>query len=230
MHRIRTVLSNSRFLFNVLFDSTQSKYLLPWLKSFRQDYFLHKPSPWLSFGAIDFIQSRLVKDMRVFEYGSGGSTLFWLKHEAHLTSIEHDPTWYYKLRDHYLRHSSLDYRLVQAEYTGRGNLDPSDPDICASSDELFQAHSFCNYCSQIDEFPDEWFDIVLIDGRARASCIKHSCNKVKIGGLLVLDNSDREYYLQKTSAFLSAYEANVYSGLTPGSFLFSTTTVFTRKA
>lgn len=49
----------------------------------------------------------------------------------------------------------------------------------------------------IKKFPDNYFDIVLVDGRSRPSCLFHSLNKVKKGGLLVLDNAEREYYLCK---------------------------------
>ena len=33
--------------------------------------------PWISFGAILFLEKILKKDMQVYEYGSGGSTLFF---------------------------------------------------------------------------------------------------------------------------------------------------------
>lgn len=33
--------------------------------------------PWMVFGCIDFLDDWLKPDMRVFEYGSGGSTLFF---------------------------------------------------------------------------------------------------------------------------------------------------------
>ena len=33
--------------------------------------------PWISYGAIDFLDGYLKPDMTVYEYGSGGSTLFF---------------------------------------------------------------------------------------------------------------------------------------------------------
>ena len=46
----------------------------------------------------------------------------------------------------------------------------------------------------IDQYPDEYFDIILIDGRARPSCFQYSFQKLKIGGLIILDNADIDYY------------------------------------
>src|SRR4028119_2375277 len=50
--------------------------------------------PWISYGAIDFLEGYLKPDMTVYEYGSGGSTLFFASRVARVTSIEHDPLWY----------------------------------------------------------------------------------------------------------------------------------------
>jgi hypothetical protein len=36
--------------------------------------------PWIAFGALDFIKKIIKPGMSVFEYGSGGSTLFWSTH------------------------------------------------------------------------------------------------------------------------------------------------------
>src|SRR4051812_37225534 len=49
--------------------------------------------PWMTFGAIEFLQRALREDMVVFEYGSGGSTLFFANRVRRLVTIEHDPEW-----------------------------------------------------------------------------------------------------------------------------------------
>jgi len=57
--------------------------------------------PWLNFAAIDFIKNFLEnkKNLQVFEYGSGGSTLFFLKKGYSVVSIEHCKEWYNKSND-----------------------------------------------------------------------------------------------------------------------------------
>lgn len=48
-----------------------------------------------------------------------------------------------------------------------------------------------NFCNQ---FPDNFFDLILIDGRERVRCITSSIRILKSGGILMLDNSERDYY------------------------------------
>jgi hypothetical protein len=74
-------------------------------------------------------------------------------------------------------------------------LDFTNPNHYYSNDENYPANTFKSYACYIDKFEDGYFDIVLIDGRARPSCLKHAVSKVKKGGLLILDNAERKYYL-----------------------------------
>jgi len=72
--------------------------------------------------------------------------------------------------------------------------DHDKPDDYISSDARYQGQAFVNYAKSIDPYPDAYFDIVLIDGRARPSCVAHAQHKVKVGGYLILDNSERDEY------------------------------------
>lgn len=49
--------------------------------------------PWMSFGAIDFLQRTIRPDTRVFEYGSGGSSFFFARRAASVLSVENDLEW-----------------------------------------------------------------------------------------------------------------------------------------
>lgn len=55
------------------------------------------PILWMTYPAIDFLESLDLSACRVFEYGSGGSTLFWLKRCASIVSVEHFSPWYRKM-------------------------------------------------------------------------------------------------------------------------------------
>ena len=50
------------------------------------------------------------------------------------------------------------------------------------------------YAPVISEYPDETFDFILVDGRDRVQCIKCALPKLKRGGWLMLDNSERRRY------------------------------------
>lgn len=219
-----------RFFRRLLSSPTQRRHAMEWIRSTAPGYLTDAPSPWIVFDAICHIKSRLGKDTRVFEYGSGGSTLFWLSNGCSCVSVEHDPEWYDRVRGLIPETFPLDYRLVPPEpiVTTEELPDPADPHSYRSDDVYFAGRSFRKYVSQIDSFPDGSFDIVLIDGRARPSCIKHSAGKVKVGGLLVLDNADREYYTRKTRSYLDGYTAARFQGAVPSLTWFTVTDIFTR--
>jgi hypothetical protein len=218
------------FALRLLSHSTQRKHLFRWLNSLRKDYFPRKRVPWLPFDALDYINSLPLEKNQVFEYGSGGSTLYWLSRNMVCVSVEHDPSWYESVQTHLNSSIEVDYRLVQpTKFKKPILLDVSDPLLNLSDDPAFPEYSFENYVSQIDAFPQDHFDIVLIDGRARPSCILHSVTKVKVGGFLILDNSDRSYYLDKTSTILMNFDRKTFRGVTPCATWFTETSVFTRK-
>lgn len=208
----------AKLFFNVLTSPAQRRYACRWVFSWRRNYLLETPLPWLTFGAIEFLTPRLRQGMRVFEYGSGGSTLFWLSYGASCVSVEHDSVWHAILKQKLISEQPIDYRLILPEIKNESGCqcDPADPEGYSSADEAFQGCSFRKYAAQIDSFPDEYFDLVLVDGRARPSCIKHSVPKIKQGGLLVLDNADRPYYLSHTQAYLRDFRLQEFFGLGPG--------------
>jgi len=205
-----------RFTLCLLRNSTQRKHVFRWLRSLRKDYLLKKKQPWLVFDAIDFLNSLPLEGKRVFEYGSGGSTLFWLNHGAECVSVEHNPDWY-KLMHHRLKGMDrIDYRLVLPEPADDKKVrDIADPNLYLSEDVLSLGYNFRNYVCQIDPFPDNFFDVVMIDGRARPSCIMHSADKVKKRGFLILDNADRVYYTARTIEYLEHFDCLSFFGSGP---------------
>jgi hypothetical protein len=104
--------------------------------------------------------------------------------------------------------------------------DFSNPDLYFSSDKDYKGFNFESYARSIDKH--DLFDIVLVDGRARPSCIKHGIPKLKIGGFLILDNSDRLYYTAEFKETLNQDFKEIinYSGPTPFCSWFNRTSVW----
>lgn len=198
----------------------QAVYLRDWWDSIKnENYLLDKPSPWITFNSRRFLTSKMRPNMKIFEWGSGGSTLFWLQHNAQVVSVEHDAAWSEILagRLSKLAAADIDYRLVPAEKLASPitPFDVADPRLYLSGDDRFTEHQFVKYATQIDEFPDQHFDIILVDGRARPACIVHAINKVKVGGWLVIDNANIDYYFTNTRHLLSNYEKFTFYGAGP---------------
>ena len=182
--------------------------------------------PWLPLPAIDVLEALDRRGARVFEYGSGGSTLYWLRRGASVVSVEHDERWFAALAP---RVRAADYRLVLPE-AGTASADPADPAAYASSDPASESRTFRAYAQSIDAFPDGTFDIVLVDGRARPSCIVHAAPKVKPHGLLIVDNADREHYFARTKEALREFAMRVVAGATPGSPARTPAALLTRQS
>ncbi len=195
----------------------------PW--GYKFDYFLSiscprllmkKPLPWINYLAIAHIKLIDKKNTKVFEYGSGSSTLYWYGEGCEIVSIEHDREFYNQLICQLnSQKKSIKYLLIEPESNENlETFDPRLPDLFQSTD--FKGHSFKNYVISIDAFEDEYFDIVVVDGRARPACIKRSISKIKKGGQLIIDNSDREYYFSYTSEMLSHWQKHVFRGTVRG--------------
>ena len=87
-----------------LLSQYHSGYLVEqgWFNSVRQGAPVDKsnnPIPWLSYPCVDFLNERLHKSLRIFEFGSGNSTLYYSSRVKEIVSVEHDPLWFKKIKD-----------------------------------------------------------------------------------------------------------------------------------
>ncbi|MCR5879502.1 hypothetical protein [Phenylobacterium sp. J367] len=124
--------------------------------------------PWFSWSSIEFLQSYVNPEATVFEYGSGGSTLFFSRRAKSVVSVEDNHAW------HALMTKTLAERGVQnAEL------------MLASADLGTANYRDTPYVRALDR-P---FDIIIIDGTedwpselVRPHCFNHAETKVTAGG------------------------------------------------
>ena len=217
----------------------QLQYLPAWYRSRRKDYLLRHRIPWITFDAARFLRQTL-KDrprLKVFEYGCGGSTLFWGSLRATCISIEHDLDWIQRLEGWKaklpdpaaisLRHIPPDPLMEVRPASVVPDL--ADPDAYLSDWQIFSGYTFRAYAAAIDAFPDGHFDVVLVDGQARPSCLKHAAPKVRPGGYLILDNAEVERYLSQAGRFLGDYNLRAFVGLAPIDGARSQTNIYIRR-
>lgn len=158
--------------------------------------------PWITYGAINWLNNHLTKDMLLFEWGSGGSTAFFSQRVKQVVTVEHDPVWYQDVSDFLKKKEYKNVSLTLVEPVQGQNIDP----WYKSTDEKLSGHSFEQYIKQIDIYPDNYFDVIIVDGRARPGCMKQALTKVKPGCYLILDNSDRTEY-DNGQALVSKWKA-----------------------
>lgn len=188
--------------------------LLPrWLRE-RNATTVKLRSPWWPYRAIDWVATALPERARVFEYGGGGSTLWLEDRGATVTVAEHDEEWH----KHLARLRGVSTRLM---------FRPASTSGVVTSEAV--PGYLDSYVTAIREVPDGSLDLVIIDGRARVECARHAMPKVKPGGLLLFDDTDRARY-QPAIQMLSAWERHDFPGLKPGQRFPAQTSIWRRPA
>jgi hypothetical protein len=133
--------------------------------------------PWIAYEAIRQLESKLHKNMVVFEWGSGGSTLFLARRTARVTAVESHAGW----------HNRIQQRL------GSEQLD--NVELLLRKTALDSVDAFI-HSDFFRSFPEEGFDLILVDGyeedvALRPACFYASERKIKPGGIIVVDDSWR---------------------------------------
>jgi SAM-dependent methyltransferase len=143
--------------------------------------------PWWTLAAVKETDEFLKRNgsARVFEYGSGASTIWLARRAESVISIEHELPWHEVVSARLVPFSSAEVRLIEAD------AEPVTGYVSEKSG--WEGRSFQRYASAIDEETGE-FDLIVIDGRARAACLAHAVKRLAPGGIILFDNSRRERY------------------------------------
>lgn len=161
---------------------------LRWLRSMLQRRRpLSYAMPWLTFGAIRALQGHAHPGTRIFEFGSGHSTLYWALAGAEIHAVEDDRGWHDMLAQ---RLAGMAGAYLYFEPTREGYLD-----------RLRQAGGA--------------FDIVVVDGSYRKECLSEALPYVKPGGLLVVDNTDWHWYDDVDTLVPTGWDKRVFGGWAP---------------
>lgn len=144
---------------------------------------LHPQEPWLTPGAMKMIKKYLTNSSKIFEYGSGLSTVWFSKKCDSITSVEHDEEWFKRIKEK-IKNNNSNAQIIYVNVINE---------------------NYSEYEKKICEYENESFDIILIDGRSRVNCMKNSIDKIKKGGLIILDDSQRPRY-QEAYKLLSNFK------------------------
>jgi predicted O-methyltransferase YrrM len=177
--------------------------------------------PWWTYRAIDIVDAWLgerTRPIRVFEYGSGASTLWLSRRADEIYSIEHHRGFGESIGPVLAERSNIDFRIVEAV--------PSETPVVPSAKEGHSALDFADYVAAIDDAPGE-FDLIVIDGRAREACLRAALPRLAPDGMIVFDNSRRARY--ETAIREADVVERRLPGLTPTLPYPDQTSLLTRK-
>ncbi len=159
------------------------------------------PIPWMNYSVVQFLEKRLHDQMRLFEYGSGYSTMFYARHVGQVTSVEYDQEWCRRL----------------------------SPTLPENVDLIHQHRDLDgDYCRVILR-DDTRYDVVVIDGADRNACIACAMDRLNDGGVMLLDDSSRsEYQPGFEAAARRGFRSLDFHGIKPTSSKSHQTTLFYR--
>jgi SAM-dependent methyltransferase len=131
--------------------------------------------PWIVPAAIGWLRRRIRSDWSVLELGSGRSTAWFARRAGRVISFEDNEFWAEQTRD-------------ALQDLGLDNVD-----LRMGPVEAIPA--------AVEALPDSSFDLVVVDflespAVTRVDGLKPAMKKVKPGGLLLLDDSDRPGYAE----------------------------------
>lgn len=147
--------------------------------------------PWIVPAAVGWLGRRIRSDWAVLELGSGRSTVWFARRAGSVISFEDNGWWYPQTRE----------RLDEA---GLGNVDLRLREVERLPEE-------------VSEFPDDSFDLVVVDfleapAVTRIDALRRAMKKVRPGGLLLLDDSDRPGY-REAHELLAGWRERRFTGV-----------------
>ena len=188
------------------FAKYQDSYLVKtgYLQSFEKGFPVDlkmNPLPWMNYPFLGFIKKRLNKTQKLFEYGSGYSTVFFAERLQSVTSVEYDKGWFEKAKEmtKAFHNTEIVFQDLNDEY----------PKAIGKTERKFE--------------------LIIIDGRKRVQCAINSFNHLQANGILILDDSNRKEYKEIWDFYLGkGFREITFEGLKPNGFSIDHTTVFYR--
>lgn len=128
------------------------------------------PIPWMTYSAVYYLSQLDLSEANVFEWGCGGSSHYFSERALSVTSIESNVDWYDHVYENKLSNNQLYLKKMD------------------------------DYASCILE-GNGFYNIVSIDGDIyrRLECAVYAIQKLKPGGIIIVDNSD---WLEETCSLL----------------------------
>lgn len=143
--------------------------------------------PWITPKAIQYLNKYFEGinfKGNLFEWGAGKSTIWFARKNYSVISVENSEKWFNiiskKLEEKNIKNASIILRN-------------DNPKV---------------YVDEIKKHPDNFFDSIVIDGIERANCAIQAIPKLKLGGVLIIDDIHR-YLSIKSNVPYSIFNHNI---------------------
>jgi len=150
-----------------------------------------RTTPEMEKEEIEFILSYIKPTPKsFFEWGSGGSTIFFEKFCSRYVSIEHFQDWANLIQP--LVGEKVEYYII--------------PNNKPRSDNDTPKEDFLDYVNAVDSFKGQIFDFVLVDGRARKFCAERALDIINDNSIVFIHDWSRPRYREYVLDFYDIVE------------------------
>jgi predicted O-methyltransferase YrrM len=187
----------------------------------------NKYLPWMVYEATEYLLKKIDHNSRIFEFGSGASTIFLLNQRPRtLVSVETNPLWKIFISSLIAKEFNSSNKTLEDRLSANfiSNFDYRLFTINHNDEE-----SKAQY-SQIITNNNNKFDIIIIDSCCRYQCFNMAVKSLAEGGIIILDDSQRGGYKKIFSlAEGCGFDFRVFKGIAPGGLRIKETTFFVKK-
>ena len=143
----------------------------------------------------DCILTYLKPDYVMFEWGSGGSTLYFPQFVKKYISIEHQMHWFKHIRNNLRKIKVINKKVIMKYIPEDMRYDYSD--------EEWKYEWFKTYINSIETFGIDKYDVVLIDGenRTRGFCAEKSLEYIDSDSIIII----HDYYKRPKLKYIEKY-------------------------
>jgi precorrin-6B methylase 2 len=169
----------------------------------RQSRSFGRSVPWWSYSCTHFLEQVVPVDAAVLEFGAGASTAWWLERGNRVMALESSPEWIESVRESCANHvDRLELNVV----------DFDEPEAIAAQ-------------------VSGPFHVIVIDNEGpRTPLVPIAIELLTDGGLIILDNADRDEYAQAVGDLEAAgFRRLDFFGLVPINAYASVTALFTKS-
>lgn len=145
------------------------QYVLARIRQFANQ-FRSPAAPWLVPQAVEILDHIIRRRDICMEFGSGRSTKWLAARCAKLTSVEHNPEWFHAVSEQIKKEKNIDLQLR--------HLAPDNPENS-------------EYVMVLRWATNDSLDLILNDGKYRDYIALFGIDKLRAGGVMVIDNAER---------------------------------------
>ena len=200
------------------------------------------PLPWITYPAMAVLAQIVKNSHRVFEFGCGNSSHWWAGKAKEVVSVEHDGKWIEQVAKTRPANITVIHRprgaapttVPTAAIAAAIELMAAEQ-VLSDDDYHNEVHGlnirdFTGYATALTEWPQSYFDIIVVDGMARSLCAYLAGLWVKPHGIVVFDNTERWQYSNGLEALRDLGFGRIdFFGAVPGKLGGSCTSIFVRS-